>query len=75
MNDLQHVGTFFLIFAFVLACYSAILVKTGDKELLPYRAMYTVRNKEDVRHVGRITLVVALVIGALALLLRIFASI
>lgn len=74
MNDLLHVGTFFLIFGAALVCYGAILAKTGDKELLPYRAMHTVRNKQDVMRVGRIVIVVGVVIGVAALLLRFFAT-
>ena len=59
---------FFIIFAVALLIYGAVLYKTGDKELLPYRAQHTVRNKDDVRRVGRITCIVALVIAALAVL-------
>lgn len=74
MNDLLHAGTFFLIFAIALVCYGAILVKTGNKELLPYRAMHTVRNKQDVMRVGRIVIVVGIVIAVVALLVRFLAT-
>ena len=74
MNDLSHVGTFFLIFAGTLMLYGAILARTGNAELLPYRAQFSVRNKDDVRRVGRIVVVVGLVIGVAALLLKIVAN-
>lgn len=73
MNDLLHASTLFLIFALAVVLYGAILAKTGDKELLPYRAMHSVRTREDVVRVGRISMWVGLVIGAFALLVR-FAS-
>ncbi|MDO4808181.1 MAG: hypothetical protein Q4A07_13145 [Coriobacteriales bacterium] len=57
----------FLIFAVALVLYGAAIAKTGNKDLLPYRAQHSVRNAEDVRRVGRITVVVGLVIGALSL--------
>lgn len=74
MNDLTHVGTLFLIFALALALYAAVLAKTGDKSWLPYRVIHTVRGPEDVRRIGRVTFVVALVIGAAALLLKALAG-
>lgn len=74
VNDLTHVGTLFLIFALVLALYAAILAHTGNRDWLPLRAARSVRGPEDVRRVGRITLVVALVIGAAALLLMVLAG-
>ncbi len=69
MDDLQHTRTFFLIFAVALVAYGAILVKTGDKNLLPYRAMLSVRNSEDVRRVGYITARIGMVIGIIMLVL------
>lgn len=74
VNDLTHVGTLFLIFALALALYAAVLAKTGNKNWLPYRAIHTVRGPEDVKYVGRVTLVVAAVIGAAALLVKILAG-
>ena len=74
MNDLLHASTLFLIFALTLVLYGALLAKTGDKNLLPYRAMHSVRGSHDVKRVGRIVVVVGLVIGLAALLLRIAAS-
>ena len=67
MNDLLHASTLFLIFALALVFYGAALAKTGNKNLLPYRAMHSVRGPQDVKRVGRITVVIGLVIGALAL--------
>ena len=74
MNDLSHVGTLFLIFALALMGYGAALAATGNKELLPLHAQHSVSNKDEVRRVGRIVVVVGLVIGAMALLLRIVAG-
>ena len=67
MDDSQHARTLFLIFAVMLVIYGAILVKTGDKNLLPYRAMHSVRNSEDVRRVGLITARIGMVIGIIML--------
>ncbi|MDO4404923.1 MAG: hypothetical protein Q4C09_07785 [Atopobiaceae bacterium] len=75
MNDLLHVGTFFLIFAAVLVVYGGVIAATGDKNLLPLRAQLSIRNKQDVMRVGRIVVIVGLVIGVLALMLRIYAGI
>lgn len=74
MNDLAHAATFFMIFAVTLVLYGAVLARTGNKDLLPYRAMHSVRNKADVRRVGRIVVIVGLVIGALSLLVRLIAG-
>ena len=75
MNDLAHAGTLFLVFALLLVLYGGVIAVTGDKELLPYRARHSIRTKEDVRRVGRITVVVGLVVGGLALLLKVVAHI
>ena len=70
MNDLAHVGTFFLIFAAMLALYGALLMATGNKNLLPYRAIHSVHGPSDVRHVGRITVIVATVVGIASLIMK-----
>ena len=57
---------FFTIFAAALLIYSYALYKTGDKNLLPYRAQPSIRNEDDVRRVGLISARVALIIAALA---------
>lgn len=67
MNDLLHASTFFLIFCAALLIYGAVLAKTGNKNLLPIRAARSVRNAQDVRRVGRITIKVGLVIGVISL--------
>ena len=59
---------FFIIFAVALLIYSYALYKTGDKDLLPYRAQLSIKNEEDVRRVGLISARVALIIAALAVL-------
>lgn len=64
MNDLAHASVFLLIFALALVLYGLLLAKTGNRDLMPYRAMHSIRNKEEVRHVGRIVVVVGLVLGA-----------
>jgi len=73
MNDLANASLFFLIFASALVLYGAAIAATGDINLLPYRAARSIRNKEEVRRVGRIVVVCGLVIGALALLVFIFS--
>jgi hypothetical protein len=70
MDDLRHASTFLLIFGVALAAYAFAIARTGDKSLLPLRAQHSIRNSDDVRRVGRITLVVAAVICAAMLLVR-----
>ena len=70
MNDLLHASTLFLVFAATLVLYGAVLAWTGNKSLLPVRASHSIRGPHDVRRVGRIVVIVGLVIGALALVVR-----
>ena len=74
MNDLAHAGTLFVIFGIALVIYGAVLTQTGNVELLPWRAQHSIRGPEDVKRVGRITIVVGIVIGLVALLVRLFAT-
>lgn len=74
MNDLAHAGTLFVIFGIALVIYGAVLTQTGNIELLPWRAQHSIRGPEDVRRVGRITLIVGVVIGVIALLVRLLAT-
>ena len=74
MNDLVHASTLFLIFATLLVLYGAALAKTGNRDLLPYRARHSVRTTADVIRVGVIVVRVGAVIGLAALLLRFVAS-
>lgn len=67
MNDLAHASLFMLIFAVALVLYGLLLAKTGNRDLMPYRAQHSIRNKEDVKRVGRIVIVVGLVLGAVML--------
>ena len=68
MNDMAHASLFLLIFAVALVLYGLLMVKTGNKDLIPYRAIHSVRNADDVRHVGRIVMAVGAVLGAAMLL-------
>lgn len=68
MNDVFNACVFFLIFAAALTLYGAVIAKTGDKTLLPYRSRHSIGSSADVKRVGRIVVVVGLVIGALSLL-------
>ncbi len=74
MNDLLHAGTLFLAFSIALVLYGWILAKTGNRNLLPYRAMHSVRDERDVRRVGSIVVRVGLVIGLASVLLIVFAQ-
>lgn len=74
MNDLRHAGTFFLIFALVTVLYGSILAKTGNKDLMPYRAIHSISGPSDVKRVGRIVVVVGLVIAGMALLMIVLAG-
>lgn len=70
MNDLAHASLFLLIFALALVLYGLLLAKTGNRDLVPYRATHSIRNKDDVKRVGRIVVVVGLVLGAVMLLVH-----
>ena len=70
MNDLAHACLFLLIFALALVLYGLLLAKTGNRDLMPYRAVHSIRNKEEVKRVGRIVVVVGLVLGAVMLLVH-----
>ena len=69
MDDSLYASIFFLIFAIALVLYSAALIATGDKSLLPLRAQHSISGPDDVKLVGRVTRTVALVIGAVAIVL------
>jgi hypothetical protein len=66
MNDLLYASMLFLAFAAVLVVHGAILAKTGNKVLLPLRATHSIRNRNEVKRVGRIVIGTGLVIGAIA---------
>ncbi len=68
MNDLANASLFLLIFAVSLVLYGALMAKTGSLELMPYRARHSISNRDEVKRVGRIVVVVGLVLGALMLL-------
>ena len=67
MDDFSNAGKFLLIFALALVLYGAVLAKTGNKELMPYRAVHSIRGADDVKRVGRIVIIVGLVLAALVL--------
>lgn len=67
MDELINPSKFFLIFAVALMLYGAAIAKTGNRDLLPYRAIHSIRNSEDVKRVGRIVVIVGLIVGALSL--------
>ena len=56
---------FLLIFAALLVAYGLALHKTGNVNLMPYRATHSIRGKQDVRRVGLITIRVGLALGAI----------
>lgn len=74
MNDLAHASLFLLIFALALMLYGLLLAKTGNRDLMPYRATHSIGGKDDVRRVGRIVVVVGLALGALMLLVLALTS-
>lgn len=58
---------FLLIFATLVVAYGLLIHKTGNIDLLPYRAQHSIRGKDDVRYVGLMTVRVGLVLGAILL--------
>ena len=73
MNDLFYACVLFLAFAAALVAYGAILAKTSNKELLPRRAVHSIRNGDEVKRVGHIVVTTGLVIGAIAALVAFVA--
>lgn len=69
MDDLSNVGTFFLIFAALLALYGLLLTRTGSKDLMPIQSVHSIRGPQDVKRVGRIVIIVGCVIGIVSLVL------
>lgn len=63
MSDLHNAGMFFGLFAVVLVLYGLLLVRTGKKSYLPYRATHSVRGEDDVRRVGAIVMRIGFAIG------------
>lgn len=76
MDDLFNPSILFVIFGIVLVLYGALVAKTGDINLLPYRSSRSIPSGDDeqVRRVGRIVVRVGLVIGAIALVLAFVAT-
>ena len=74
MNDLHHATTLFLVFALAVVLYGAMLALTGSRDLVPLRAAHSIRNPDEVRQLGRIVVVVGIVIGVVALVVRLFAG-
>ena len=74
MDDIHHAGVFFAIFALVLVLYGLLLVRTGKKSYLPYRAMHSIRGEEDVRLVGAIVVRIGIAVGVGAAIAIIFGA-
>ena len=68
MSDRLYASMLFAALGVALVIYGAILKRTGDKRLLPVRATHSVSSKEDVRRIGRYTVMVGLLVLALAAL-------
>lgn len=68
MDEMHNVSLFFLFFAAALLLYGAILARTGNKDLLPYRAMVSISSKYEVKRVGIIVCRIGMIIGAVCLL-------
>ena len=66
MDDLKYASLFFLVFAAALLAYGGAIAASGNEALLPYRARLSIGGPEDVKRVGRITMVVGAVIGVVA---------
>ncbi|MDO4538017.1 MAG: hypothetical protein Q4B54_07630 [Coriobacteriales bacterium] len=73
MSDLQPASILFLIFAIALLLYGAAMVKTGDGGLVPFQSAHSIRDRNDVKYLGRIVAIVGLIIGIVALALLLSA--
>ncbi|MBR3318408.1 MAG: hypothetical protein IKG21_11375 [Atopobiaceae bacterium] len=60
----MHAIEFLLIFAAALVLYGLVMWRTGNVDLMPYHATYSISSKDDVRRVGLIVARVGLVLGA-----------
>lgn len=72
-EDFVGVTTLFAIFGAALLLYGFVLFRTGNKDLLPLRAQYSVRGKADVMRVGKYVLIIGailLVVMLVAILLK-----
>lgn len=58
MNDSYFACVFLLFFFVCCFLYGCWIKKTGNKDLLPYRAQHSIASVDDVRRVGFWTLVV-----------------
>lgn len=63
-EDIRGVTTLMCIFGLALLAYGLLLAVTRNKNLLPARAQHSIRTADDVRLVGRITVVIGAVIAA-----------
>lgn len=61
---MPHALTFLGIFAVVLCLYGLLIMRTRNKELIPRRAVHSIRDKADVYRVGKYVVIVGLVLGA-----------
>jgi hypothetical protein len=61
---MPHALAFLGIFAVVLCLYGALIMGTRNKELIPRRAVHSIRDEADVYRVGKYVVIVGFVLGA-----------
>ena len=66
--------TFLGIFAIVLCLYGALIMRTRNKELIPRRAVHSIRDEADVYLVGKYVVIVGLVLGAVLVVAALLLS-
>ena len=66
--------TFLGIFALVLCLYGALIMRTRNKELMPRRAVHSIRGEADVHRVGKYVVIVGLVLGAVLIVAALLLS-
>ena len=73
MSESYYACLFMTIFFACCGLYGLVVERTGDKEMLPYRAQHSVRDEDDVRRIGHVTALVS-VIGVTVFLVAMVAA-
>lgn len=68
----MYATIFLLIFAITLVVYGAVMQRTGDASMVPFRARHSIKGKGDVRRVGSIVMNIGGILAVLLVLALLF---
>ena len=74
MDDMTYALAFLALFGILTTLYGLLIRLTGNAGLIPHRAAHSIRDKDDVIRVGRLTMAVGAAIVALCGLMLLIAS-